>query len=433
MAQPIRSLSGIPVEICTRVLRASRGVLSVAAISVAAAWANPYPAGTVCNGLPRVPVQTPPGTCLQVVQSGLKFPRGVVVLPDGAVMVAEMGGWSPGKGRLSRFAQQGGVWQRSTVLEGLDRPHQVRLGPDGKLYLGLAGGVARLERDALQWVVGRTSGVTGPAGSGLHPLTNFLFDRERNLIVNNGSFSDHCEGAKGEKPDPALACPEAEQNPPRAALLHYTMRWPEGKAAAPTVLARGLRNSRALAVHASGTLIQGENSRDAINRNNKALDDAKLPHDELNLIVAGQHYGWPQCYDNNAVAPEYAATPDACRQRTRPLVLLTPHAAPLGLTYAPVSKSGESAKTPMERAFSGMLVVPYHGYRAGAQRIVGFRIDARGVPQGSPVNLVHGWEMDVKAKKPMGAPVEVAFDAQGNLWITEDRNGTLLRLVSEQK
>jgi glucose/arabinose dehydrogenase len=370
------------------------------------------------------------------------------------VWVAEMGGWAKDKGRLSRLSLREGAWVRETVLEPLDRPHALRLGPDGKVYVGVVGGVLRMEGRSAVWVIGGNSKVQGPTGTGMHPLTNFVFDRAGHMVVNNGSATDHCEALPAEKgkqegknasvaPDPRAACPETQESPPRAALLHYRMRWPEGVAAAPTVVATGLRNSMALAVHASGTLVQGENSRDAIHRADSKLDDAKLPHDELNVIAQGKHYGWPQCYDNNAVAPEYAALgAAACASRTKPVKLLTPHASPLGMAYAPTgaavapqaaaASAAQPLKTPMERAFSGMLIVPYHGYRAGAHRIVGFQIDAQGVPQGAAIPLVHGWEADPKAKKPMGAPTEIAFDAGGNLWVTEDRNGTLLRLVARQ-
>ena len=258
------------------------GLVSLAAYLLAgSAWANPYPAVGNCAGLPRVAVSTPANTCLQVVQANLRFPRGIVEEPGGSVLVAEMGGWARGKGRVSRLTvtHATGQWLRETLFDQLDRPHQIRIGPDQKIYVGVIGGIFRFDpkQDPLrqEWVVGGNSGVLGPTGTGLHPLNNFVFDTQGNLIVNNGSSTNQCEAPKG-KPDVSRACPEAQENPPRAALLRYAMQWPQGKAGTPAVLATGLRNSMALAVHPSGTLLQAENSRDAIHRAAPKLDDAKL-------------------------------------------------------------------------------------------------------------------------------------------------------------
>jgi len=81
-----------------------------------------------------------------------------------------------------------------------------------------------------------------------------------------------------------------------------------------TVTARGLRNSMALAVHPrSNALVQAENSRDAIHRHAASLEavEVDLPHEELNVIVAGAHYGWPYCHDNGTPNPEYLGRVDA--------------------------------------------------------------------------------------------------------------------------
>jgi glucose/arabinose dehydrogenase len=79
---------------------------------------------------------------------------------------------------------------------------------------------------------------------------------------------------------------------------------------------------------------------------------------------------------------------------------------------------------------AGHLVIPYHGYRAEGHRIVSLALDEAGHPVGSPKDLVWGW-ISAPGHSPMGAPVAVAQMPDGSILVTEDRNGTLLRLAPQ--
>jgi glucose/arabinose dehydrogenase len=162
-----------------------------------------------------------------------------------------------------------------------------------------------------------------------------------------------------------------------------------------------------LSVHHSGTVLQGENSRDFIDDADPALSDQELPHDELNVIVKGKNYGWPYCYDNRRNSPEFRAFP--CADTVAPVRLLPAHSAPLGMVY-----------------WGDRLIVGYHGYRDTGHRLVSFPIDARGVPNGPSIELIGDWaEKDAQLA---GGPVGVAPAPDGSLWLTDDRNNVVLRL-----
>ena len=66
------------------------GVLCVLWAGIAQAG-NPYPSAGACDGLSKVNVKTPSGTCVGVVASDLKMPRGVLPLSDSDIWVTEMG------------------------------------------------------------------------------------------------------------------------------------------------------------------------------------------------------------------------------------------------------------------------------------------------------------------------------------------------------
>ena len=77
-------------------------------------------------------------------------------------------------------------------------------------------------------------------------------------------------------------------------------------------------------------------------------------------------------------------------------------------------------------ALRGSLVIALHGYRSLGHRIVAYRFDKSGQPARNFDVLVDGWQAN--ASHPMGAPTDIKADARGRLWVTEDRNGTLLML-----
>ena len=388
-----------------------------------------YPVGGDCGGLPKIKLVTPAGWCVGLLAQGLRFPRGVAVLPKGDLVLAEMGGWAPQRGRVSILRKATG-YVPEPLFEGLNLPHGVALGPDGKVYIGVVGGVFRFDpanpAATRTDVIGGASNVPPLPQSGRHPLAALVFDARFDLFVNVGAPSDHCEGEDGKPPDANAPCAEAEGAQARGVIRKYAMSWPAGRVAGIKVYAEGLRNSTAMAVHrATNSLLQGENSRDAIHLADPKLLDAELPHDEINLIRQGRHYGWPYCYDRNRPSPEYKGA--NCKARTPPLVLLPAHAAPLGMAI------DNDAQLPPP--FTGHLLLTYHGYRPGGHRVVAFRLDARGLPVGKPVDLISGWGA-VRATattpaQPQGAPVDVRIAGDGSVFVTEDRNGTLLRLVRE--
>jgi glucose/arabinose dehydrogenase len=331
------------------------------------------------------------------------------------------------------------------LLTGLDLPHTLAIGPDGKVYVGEMSRIARFDPDAADPAATVAPVVTGLPANALHadrhPLSSFLFDADGALLVNVGAPTDQCPPASGTLGE---RCASAEGERPSAAIWRFAYdgagRWSE----TPTIFARGLRNSLALVRHPSGTLLQGENSID--------VDDADFPYDAINRLEPGANYGWPYCVEVATPAPAWKGRePIDCAgpARRQPVLVLPPHGAPLAMIYY---------HGPMFPRLEGRLLVSLHGYRATGGRIIAYAVDADGAPIAAPhpryaayaragktrperrlyrlapaangLIVTPGWGAQA-GRRPQGAPVGMAVAADGAIWVADDRNGTIIRFAKD--
>jgi glucose/arabinose dehydrogenase len=381
--------------------------------SGAARATTPYVPNGDCAGFPRLGLQSMPGSCVGLVAAHLGFVRGVAVLGHD-VYVVDMGGWVPGKGRLLRLSQDGhGAPQ--VLLSGLDEPNAVAVAPDGGLYIGELGRIVHVDVAPSPPVLRDV--FTGLPNTGRHPLPAFVLAGDGSLYINVGSATDNCK-TPGAEAAP-VPCPDTSGPLPRAAIYHVmpradaVLRWQDAQP-----VAFGLRNSMGLAILPGGQLVAAVNARDFINQANPQLSDEDLPHDTLDVIRNGADYGWPYCYDDNVAAPEYPHSDCAAKQK--PDMLLPPHSAPLGLLVY------QGTALP---ALHGMLLVPLHGYRKQGHTLMALRITPQGVA-GPLVQVIWGWDA-APGIHPQGNPVALAELPDGSVLITEDHNGTLLRLAPD--
>jgi glucose/arabinose dehydrogenase len=376
----------------------------------------------ICDGIPRLEVKTVEGYCLGLVAEGFLFPRGVLPEENGDLLVVDMGSWGQRKGSLWRVSKKNREYKKQRLLSGLDRPHAILKGSNGKIYLGSADKVSVVQMDktgvSLIDVIGGSSKVPALPTTGRHPLKQFAFDSVGDLYLNVGSESDNCEVEGEPKSVSRGVCKEAMGKDQRGAIRKYR-GLPDGTFESEwEIYASGLRNSMGLEFEKNfERLWQVENSRDSISNVDPNLDDALLPHDELNLVAKGLHYGWPYCYDMGIASPEYP-THD-CSAYVKPKLLLPPHSAPLGIAFA------QGIDLP-GNATSGAFVT-LHGYRSTGHRLVFLPFSSAGYPEGKIVDVVWGW--DGKNSLPKGAPVDVRLGVDGAIYLTDDRNGLVLRLA----
>ncbi|WP_085940117.1 sorbosone dehydrogenase family protein [Azospirillum sp. B4] len=378
-----------------------------------------------CDGFPAVALKTAPGLCVGLVSSQLGFARGVTVLGHDVYVVDLGGGWRHNHGRLLRLKDDGRA-APEVLLTGLDEPNALAPAPGGRLYMSVLGRIVSLDPNAADVAASQRDVVTGLPRGGLHPLAAMALAPDGSLFVNVGSGTDHCEtpgGKKGEDTPPQAdaPCPETVGAAPRGVILHVTPGAIPVNVAGLRPYAQGLRNAMALAVLPGNQVVTATNARDNIADADPALADEDLPHDLYLTLKEGADYGWPYCYDQGVPSPEYRGgyTAADCRARQAPTLLLPAHAAPLGLLpYAEGPLPG----------LAGTLLITLHGYRDTGHRVVALPIDAQGRPTGAAKDIVFGWDA-VTGDHPQGAPVSLARLADGSVLVTEDHNGTLLRLA----
>lgn len=398
------------------------GLIVLPVAGRAAPEASRYATQGRCAGYPRIALTAPKGWCVGLVadaRDGLQMPRRLVEVSPGRFWITDMGNWEPRRGRLLelRVAGEPGDADRVKVLaRGLDRPHGLVTGPDGKVYVGEAGTVWRTPTTAFA----REDLLKELPADGAHPLKELAFGRKGRLYINMGSASDACRDDRQQQPMP---CPETAGPQPRAAVYETVLAGPDLRPQPLRPFATGLRNSLGLALTRdaggkSERLWQAENSVD--------YSDASAPAEELNELERGAHYGWPYCVSDeqgrSIVARGYEQRAQCARRQTHrpPLQAWPAHVAPLQLLTVPPAAAGQAA-TP----WSGRLLAVWHGYRAQGQRIVAWRLGADGRPTGARENIVSGWRV-MPGIRPQGNPAGITVDHRGWLWIVEDRNRTVL-------
>jgi glucose/arabinose dehydrogenase len=390
------------------------GLLAAALAASARGAAPAYATQGECAGHPAIALQVPAGWCAGLVadaRDGLRMPRRLLPVGPNRFWLVDMGNWEPRRGRLLELRTDAGPGQRVRVLaSGLDRPHGLARGPDGRLYVGEAGTVWRTPvGDTVQ----REDVITGLPSGGAHPLKELAFLPDGRLLINVGSATDACRGEDQQQP---LPCPELTGPQPRAAVYVARFGGPDHGLRELRPFATGLRNSLGLAstVAHDGTLRiwQAENSVD--------YPDAALPAEELNALVEGRAHGWPYCVSDargrQLPARGYEQRTN-CKGQQAPHAAWPAHVAPLQLLAAPAELR--------DGPFAGRLLAVWHGYRPGGQRIVAWRLGADGRPSGPREDLVHGWHAQAGVR-PLGNPAGIALDDLGRLWIVEDRNRSVI-------
>lgn len=365
--------------------------------------------------------QAAPGLKVNAFATGLKHPRWIHLMPDGAVTVAEAMqvpgpvktlfgrairatmeraaavGESPNRITRLRDADGDGVAEeRSTFLEGLNQPFGMAL-LGGTFYVGNTDGLVAFEH---------TPGATHLAGPG-RPLCRFKpgghWTRSllpspdgRKLYIGVGSLSNIAEGG--------MALEEG-----RACIYEFDVATQQAR-----IFASGLRNAVGMAWEPrTGELWTVVNERDG-------LGD-ETPPDYLTRVRDGGFYGWPYCYWGQTVDDRVPQDAAAVARALQPDYALGGHTASLGLCWLPAGTwpgFGEGMLIGQHGSWNRSLL---SGYK------VVFIPFAEGRPSGPPRDVLSGF-LAPDESVAYGRPVGVTLAADGAALVADDVGNVVWRV-----
>ena len=342
-------------------------------------------------------IKAPDGFEVSVFAEDLINPRMMVVRDDGTVYVSRrdvgdvvMLKDTDGDGRADR---------RQTVLS---RPNLHGLAIDGDtMYLATIKEVYKAEIDADGTLSDPIRIIDDLPDAGQHPNRTVVVGPDDMLYIQAGSTCNAC----------------AENNPENATILQAK---PDGSSR--KVFASGLRNTIGFAFEpGTGVLYGADHGIDWLG------DDEQ--HEEFNRIKEGKRYGWPYIYadgkQNPADEPPKGISMDQwARMSEEPVLLYTPHAAPMQMAFY------QGTGFPEEYQGDALIAMRGSWNRKPPSGYEIVRVDfENGEPKAiEPFVTGFAWQ-DGDAWRQMGRLCGLAVMPDGSMLFSDDENGVVYRVA----
>jgi len=180
------------------------------------------------------------------------------------------------------------------------------------------------------------------------------------------------------------------------------------------VVATGIRQIVGMDWHpVSKQLYFTENSRDWLSED--------FPQDKLNRVTqpGKDNFGYPYCHQGSITDPEFGWG-RSCDEFTKPLALLGPHVAPLGMRFY----TGSS----FPAAFRNQIIIARHGSWNRTNKAGGDLVLVKLKPDGTFASMEPFVTGFLDNNKYVGRPVDVLVMKDGSLLVSDDYNGAVYRI-----
>src|SRR6516164_918620 len=348
----------------------------------------PPPLPAAADKLPLDKLKAPKGFTIEVYASGLDNARTLRLGDKGTVFVS-----SRLKDKVYAIVDKGGKREVKVVASGLYRPNGIVL-HKGTLYIAELSQISKIENveDQLDNPPKPTvifSDLPKDEGHGWKYLT---VGPDEKLYFQVGA--------------PCNICMPSERH---GKIFRVGL---DGKGL--EVYASGIRQIVGMDWHPTlKQLYFSENSRDWLSED--------LPEDKLNRVTqpGKDNFGYPYCHQGNFTDPEFGWG-RSCSEFTKPLALLGPHSAALGLKFYTGNGLGNE--------YRNVIFLARHGSWNRTVKVGGDVVVIRLNDDGTFRSMEPFMTGFIQNNDYVGRPVDILPMKDGSLLISDDYNGAVYRV-----
>jgi len=348
----------------------------------------PPPLAAAADKVPVDKLKVPKGFKVEVYASGIPNARALRLGDKGTVFVSNRT-----LDKLYAVVDKGGKREVKVIAKELYRPNGIAL-HNGTLYIAELSQISKIEKieDNLDNTPKPTVIYSDLPKDEPHGWKYLTVGPDNKLYFNVGAPCNICM-------------------PPET---HAQIRRINLDGSGVEVVARGVRQIVGMDWHPTlKQLYFTENARDWMSE--------ELPNDKLNRLTqpGKENFGYPYCHQGNVPDPEFGWG-HSCDEFTKPVALLGPHSAPLGIKFY----TGNAF--PAE--YRGQAFIARHGSWNKSKKIGGDIVVAKLNKDGTLKSLDTFLTGFLQDNNYVGRPVDLLVMKDGSLLISDDYAGAVYRV-----
>src|SRR5260221_8922045 len=348
----------------------------------------PPPIPTTADKLPVDKLKTPKGFTIEVYASGVDNARTLRLGEKGTVFVS-----SRLKDKIHAIVDKGGTREVKVVASGLYRPNGIVL-HKGTLYIAELSQISKIDNieDKLDNPPKPTVIFSDLPKDEAHGWKYLTIGPDEKLYFQVGA--------------PCNICMPSDRH---AKIYRLNL---DGSGL--EVVASGIRQIVGMDWHpTSKQLYFTENSRDWLSED--------IPQDKFNRVTqpGKDNFGYPYCHQGNIPDQEFGWG-HSCDEFTKPLALLGPHSAPLGMRFY------TGRMFPSE--YRGAIFIARHGSWNKTKKIVGPILPATLNKDGTVKSVKPFITGFLENNNYLGRPADLQVMKDGSLLISDDYHGAVYRV-----
>jgi len=360
-----------------------------AAIGVPLAPIAPPPIPTAADKLPIEKLKAPKGFKIELYAAGVGNARTLRQGDKGTVFVG-----SRLLDKVYAIVDRGGKREVKPIYSGLYRPNGLAF-KDGALYIAELSRISKVEK-----------------------IEDNLDNPPKPVVIYDDLPKDETHGWKFLTigPDDKLyfqvgaPCNICMPSPAHAQIRRINL---DGSGA--EVVARGIRQIVGMDFSPiTKQLYFTENSRDWLSED--------IPEDKLNRLTqpGKDNFGYPYCHQGNIADQEFGWG-HSCDEFTKPIALLGPHTAALGMRFY----TGNTFPSEYRNA----IFIARHGSWNRTKKLGGDIVVARLSEDGAVKSIEPFITGFIENNNYVGRPADVEFVKDGSMLISDDFNGAAYRVT----